>query len=208
MTTLQTFGIWQEGTRRSTSIWFLKQRKCSGACAIKEFRSRDTTLLLPFADRCMSRVSIAVGDKVDCSIPPLLRTVRRPGLVLLAAAVILLRPASHADTDPVDEPADPPSPRLSTETAAIDSGAVETAAAEVDTARPALAWGSRLPFPGRGLRLDGSWGILRDSDRRLPMQALLLRPLQREALRRWRQTQFTQLPVAPPKAEPEREVRE
>ena len=202
------FGIWQEGTRRSTSIGFLKQGRCSDACALKECLSRDTILLLPFTDRCMSRVSIAVGDKVNCSIPPLPRTVRLLRPVLLAAVMILPVSASYAETDPASGPADPPSPGQTAETAAIDSGAVETAAAEVDTAGPALAWGSRLPFPGRGLRLDGSWGILRDSDRRLPMQALLLRPLQREALRRWRQTQFTQLPVVPSKAEPEREVSE
>ena len=134
--------------------------------------------------------------------------MRLSGFVLLVAALLLPVPASHADTDPADGPAEPPSPRLTPETAAIDSGAVETAAAELDTAGPALAWGSRLPLPGRGLRLDGSWGILRDSDRRLPMQALLLRPLQREALRRWRQTQFTQLPVVPSEAAPEREVSE
>ena len=78
----------------------------------------------------------------------------------------------------------------SQEAGAIDSAAVEAGAVEADTlAAPTRAVGLRPPFPARGLRLDGSTGILRDVDRR------------------WRLKTFF-ADVAPSRAEPEREDSE
>ena len=153
------------------------------------------------------------------AIPPRQRTVRLPGLVLLAAALLLLRPATHAvtaidsgevdtaavQTDTASEAARPPGSGLTPEAPTIDSNAVEAAAVDADTASVAIHTSAyRQLFPARrGLRLDGSTGIWRDWDRR-PLQALVLGPQQRRALLRWRKMYFTHVPAVPPKAEPER----
>ena len=77
----------------------------------------------------------------------------------------------------------------SLEAGAIDSTAAQGGAIDADTLAAATRGvGFRPSFPARGLRLDGSLGILREVD-----------------LRRWRLTFFQ---VAEPRAEPELEDSE
>ena len=115
------------------------------------------------------------------AIPPLQRTVPLPGPALLAAAMLLLVPASHADTD-AESPATEAVQPAATETGAVDSStavadsletsvtdiaAVQAVAVDADTVDAATrAVGLRPSFLARGLRLDGSIGILRDVDLR------------------------------------------
>ena len=122
---------------------------------------------------------------------------------LLVAAALLWLPVRHAGAaaeSPAAEAVQPVAAETgdvdsstvvadSLEAGAIDSFAVQAGAVDSDTLAAATRGvGFRPSFPARGLRLDGSRGILRDVD-----------------LRRWRMTFFQ---VAEPRAEPEREDRE
>ncbi len=120
---------------------------------------------------------------------------------VLAAAALLWLPVRHATASAESPPAEAvqqaaaePVPVDSSavvadslETATIDSAAVEASSVDAHTldATP-RAVGLRPPFLSRGLRLDGSTGILRDED-----------------LRRWKWT-FFQV-AEPSRAAPERE---
>jgi outer membrane receptor protein involved in Fe transport len=124
------------------------------------------------------------------------------GSVLVAAALLWLpvhragadaeSPAAEAVQPVAAETGDVDSSTVvadSLEAGAIDSFAVQAGAVDSDTLAAATRGvGFRPSFPARGLRLDGSTGILRDVD-----------------LRRWRMTFFQ---VAEPRAKPEREGRE
>ena len=127
----------------------------------------------------------------------------RLGGALLAAALLCL-PVRHADAAGPSPPAEAPQPAAaesvpvdsstvaadSLEAGAIDSTAAQACAVDTDTLDAAArTLGFRHPNLYRGLRLDGSTGILREVDRR------------------WRlKTFFTH--VAPSRAEPEREDSE
>ena len=125
------------------------------------------------------------------------------GSVLVAAALLWLpvhragadaeSPAAEAVQPVAAETGDVDSSTVVTdslETPAIDSFAVQAGAVDSDTLAAATRGvGFRPSFPARGLRLDGSTGILRDVD-----------------LRRWRMT-FFQV-AAPSRAEPERQGSE
>ena len=135
-----------------------------------------------------SRLAVPRGD----------RTVRLGG-ALLAAALLWL-PVRHADAAE-SPPAEAPQPAAaesvpvdgstvaadSLETAVADSAGVRAGAVAADTlAAVTRAVGLRPSGMARGLRLDGSTGILRDED-----------------LRRWKWTFFHV--AEPSRAEPERE---
>ena len=124
----------------------------------------------------------------------------RLGGALLAAALLCL-PVRHADAAGPSPPAEAPQPAAaesvpvdssavaadSLETSVADRAAVEAGAVDADTLAAATrAVGLRPQFLSRGLRLDGSTGILREVDRR-----------------RWKWT-FFQV-AEPSRAEPERE---
>ena len=124
------------------------------------------------------------------------------GSVLTAAALLWL-PVHHAGATAENLATEAVQPALaessavdsstvvadSLEAGAIDSLAAQAGAIDADTLAAATRGvGFRPSFPARGLRLDGSLGILREVD-----------------LRRWRLTFFQ---VAEPRAEPEREDSE
>lgn len=150
------------------------------------------------------------------AVPRADRTVRLCGAVLLAAGLLWL-PVRQAAADPASPPAEAPVPGLTAaaeapvpgltaEAVAIDSGAVEADSLETSVADSAAAQagavdadtldaisravGLRPAFRARGLRLDGSTGILREVDRR-----------------RWRRMFFA-VHAATPSREPEREDSE
>lgn len=114
----------------------------------------------------------------------------RLGGALLAAALLWL-PVRHAGADAGSPPAEVVQPAAA-ETGAVDSSKVaadslEAGAVDADSLDAATrAVEFRLPFLSRGLRLDGSMGILREVDRR------------------WRLKTFF-ADATPSKAEPERQ---